>query len=378
MSQEVQTEQGVEEAGWEDLNAHGTGETDHFAKEDDDDFEPVASTEETTTEETTEAAAAEETTDAEDATAPETDTEPEGTTAETVTLDGVKYEVPEGELGEAFKKAATHFNQVNHFQELAEKSKADVAELKEQNQTLMNQFTNWQMQQQQQQQQQQAEAAQPPQQERPLPQQLQGAFRPYIEALKEQGRLSEDELEEHSGLISEYLYDQVRTTDTIRDLAVTIDERLRQLEGVAVPTYEANARREAEERDRHAHSEVAAMEGYEALKDPEEWGKLKQFVAEKVMNSPRDQQGNPLFDPIFDGPTMAQQYDAMQGAIMRKALAEQKILAEQKKTKQTQQAAGNAPGGGGKPQTRPKPKVPAELTPEDDALDFSDPNRAIG
>jgi hypothetical protein len=362
--------EGTTEAGWEDLNANSidTGEEDDLDLDESVDDSPAETETAEAATEVVEPETTEETTD-------------DGTDSdqkETITLDGVTYEVPEGELGAAFKKAATHFNQVAHYQEIADKRQTQLEELQQNQQQLLNQFTAMQMAQEQQQQQQQHVAQQPQEEPRPHPEQLRGAFKPYLDALKEQGRLSEDEYEEHQGLISEYLYDSMRQAKAINDIAAYFEQRIQAIEGVAVPTYQSNQVREAQERDQSVWQDVAKLEGYEALADPEEWSRLKEYITNKVLNSKKDSQGNPLFDPIFDTETMAQQYDAMQGAIMRKALAEQKNIAEAAKKKAVGQAAGNAPGGGGAPQGRPKAKSPKEVTPESDALDWSDPTKAMG
>jgi hypothetical protein len=72
-----------------------------------------------------------------------------------------------------------------------------------------------------------------------------------------------------------------------------------------------------------------------------------------------------------------EQYDAMQGAVMRSALAKAKKAAAEKQRKDADKAT-DAKGGGGPPPKKPVIKQPGDMTPEEEALSFDDPMMATG
>jgi hypothetical protein len=298
---------------------------------------------------------------------------------ETVTIDGEK--IPIGDLtSEQLQKMATHTNQVGHYQKLADERKTELEQYREQlaaaerkNREVMDEWTRFQMQQTQQQDQQQT--AEPVQ--RPTTEQLRGLFAGQLNAMKASGDLTEDEFDEHSGLIANYMYDSQVTQNVIAQVATTLDQRLQALEGTVPQTAQAVEEQTAERRNRLVQQEAASTEGYEDLSNPEEWNKLTEFIGNKVLSSPKDANGNPTFDPIFDAQTMREQYDAMQGAVMRSALAKAKKEAEQQKRKEADKAT-DAKGGGGPPPKKPTIKQPSDMTPEEEALSFDDPMMATG
>lgn len=283
--------------------------------------------------------------------------------------------VPEGIDPELFKKMATHYNQVGHFQQLAEQRASEIEQIQQQNQAVLNDYVQRQMYEEQQAQLRAQQEQMGIANERPGGEQLMAQFGPYIKQLHEQGRVSIDEMDEHSGLIGEYLYDQARTAHTLQTGFGIVDQRIRQLEELVIPDLQQRTQQNAVQRDNAVREEVAAMDGYEDLQTPENWERLKAFVADKVVNSPRDQYGNPTFDPIFDGPTMAQMYDAMTGQIMRQAMAKNKE-ARQATDKVAAQRASGVPASTGNRPAAPSSKP--SMTEESDALDFGDPRKATG
>jgi len=299
----------------------------------------------------------------------------------TVTIDGKKYSVDDL-TPELVSKMATHYNQVGHFQKIAEERDKAIAErdaklreLESRNRQVVDEWAVHKMQQEQaasrrEKEQREQESVIP----RPSTQQLSTAFKPYLDKLVEEGRLTLDEVDEHSGLVAEYLFDTYSRDQRTSQEFQSLQSRLEHLENFVSPAVTSWDQRTAIERDASIRDAVSKMEGYEELQDPQNWEKLKGYVTQKIMNSPKDAEGNPLFDPLFDAETMAEQWDAMTAKVMRKALAQKRTTAGSEAEADKRRAGGSAASGGQTPRRKAGKKGPA--TPEDDALDFTDNRRA--
>ena len=298
------------------------------------------------------------------------------------TIDGKKYTAEQiASDPKLLSKMATHYNQVGNFQKLAEERSALVKEREEQIQQLeaekrkiMDEWTRMQMLREQEQYRQQPQEQQAP--ARPAPDQIRAAMKPLVANLAKEGRLTEDELDEHEGLIAEYLFDSLSTRKLIEDVTSYFAKEINSIRGFIDPAVKSWDEDRARQADASVQSEAAKIEGYEDLADPQIWNELKQYITKKVLNSPKDSEGNPTFNPIFDAETMAEQFDAMQGRIMRTALRKTKKTAEQIKKGQAKKATGSASSGGKAPQKKQRPK--GRLTPAEAALDFGDSRYAGG
>jgi len=290
-------------------------------------------------------------------------------------IEGQEVAIPDGIDPEFFKKMATHYGQVAQYQRVAAEKDRQLQQFQAQQQDILNSYVQRQMYQDQ-------EVAQRAQQEqlaasqqRPKKEELLHAFDPYIKSLHDEGRVSIDELDEHKGLIAEYLWDQNRTASTMQTGFQFMDARLRRLEQNLIPDYQQRVQESAVQRDQRVQQEVAARPGYEDLKESQHWDKLKAYIANKVVNGPRDQQGRPVFDPVFDSDTMAEMWDAMQGQTLRQALLQQRASATSSDRAAIARAGGLPTSQGARP--KPPPKK-GQMTEEQDALNFTDPRRAIG
>jgi hypothetical protein len=303
----------------------------------------------------------------------------------TYTLDGKKDTAEEiASSPELLDKMSTHYNQVGNFQKLldeereakSEQAKA-IEQLEAEKQAIEREWVAKKMAEENKASKdaEKSEAAEPP--PRPANKVLQAQLKPYIDQLKTDGRLTDDEIDEHSGLIAEYIFDQANTTTLINKVAAAalakIEEttkRIEQIEHFVNPAIKTWSKEQAEREDVSIQKKAAAIEGYDELNDPENWENLKKYISEKIAASPKDGEGRPTFDPIFDPETMAAQWDAMNGPVTRKALAELKKRAEEEKKEEARKASGSASSGGKKPKKKQKPKGP--LTPQEEALDFGD------
>jgi hypothetical protein len=302
------------------------------------------------------------------------------------TIDGKKYTAEEVVKDpELVKKMATHYNQVGHFQKLLDeerKAKSEQAEaitrLEAEKQAIEREWVARKMKEENEArkraEQTEEEVAPPP---RPANKVLQAQLKPYIDQLKADGRLTDDEIDEHSGMIAEYVFDQANMATLINKVAAgalaKIDEqskRIEQIESFVNPAIQTWDQERAMREDVNIQKEAAAIDGYKELADQENWEKLKKYVSEKIAASPKDSEGRPTFDPIFDAETMAQQWDAMNGPTYRKALAELKKRAEAEKKEEAKKASGSASSGGKDLKKKAKPKGP--MTPQEEALDFGD------
>ena len=305
----------------------------------------------------------------------------------TYTLDGKKYTAAEVAANpELLKKMATHYNQVGNFQKLLDeerKAKSEQAkaieQLEAEKAAIEREWVAKKMAEENDARKAAAKASDKPAEPAPRPSNkvLQAQLKPYIDQLKADGRLTDDEIDEHSGLIAEYVFDTAQQNQLINAVAAAamkrIEEqtkRIEQIEHFVNPAIKSWSREQAEREDVEVQKQAAAIEGYDELNDPENWGKLKKYISDKIATSPKDSEGRPVFDPIFDAETMASQFDAMNGPVTRKALAELKKRAEAAKKDDAKKAGGSASSGGKKPEKRQKPKGP--LTPQEEALDFGD------
>lgn len=359
--------------GTEDQDALNFGDTYS-----DDEYDVV---DETSDVEAEDKEAVEEEEELEDATSEDESTEEEEEQeAGTVTIDGKKYAV-NSLTPELISKMATHYNQVGHFQKIAEERDREIAsrderlrQLEQQNRQVMDEWTAQKMRSEQARLREEERTLQQTAPPRPSTAQLATAFKPYIDKLQEEGRLTIDEADEHAGLVAEYLYDTYTRDQKTSELFNNLTQRLAQLEDFVSPAVKSWDERTALERDAEIRKAVSGMEGYEELKDPQKWEELKGYVTRKILNSPKDPQGNPLFDPIFDAETMAEQWDAMQGKVLRKTLSATKKKTQEQIESDRRKAAGSAATGGATPPRKKARKGP--LTPEEDALDFTDNRRA--
>jgi len=296
----------------------------------------------------------------------------------TVTIDGKKYTMDEL-TPELVSKMATHYNQVPHFQKLADEQKGLVTERDEQivqleleKQKIEQEWTRKKMAEEfEQRKEADAKAKEAPEPApRPSSEILTTQLKPYLKELKEAGRLTEDEVDEHSGLISEYIYDTMETRNIIQQITAYFTQELDRIKGFINPAIEGWDKEQAIRADVNIQKEAAAIEDYEELADSETWEQLKVYITNKISNSPKDSEGNPLFNPIFDAETMAEQFDAMQGKTLRAALNAKKKKAAAEKKADAKKAGGSATSGGKVPKKRPKQKKPP--TSSDDALDWGD------
>ena len=294
----------------------------------------------------------------------------------TYTLDGKKYTAEEVAANpKLMDKMATHYNQVGNFQKLLDEERGTntskdeaIAQLEAEKRQIQDEWTRMKMAHEAEANKPAAEEAKPA--ERPSTKVLTEHFKPMLEQMKEDGRLSEDEIDEHSGLVAEYLFDTIQTRSTLEEVVKHFVKEIDGIKQFINPAIQTWSRDEAVRADASTQKEAASVEGYEDLESPENWESLKEYITKKISNSPKNSDGSSQFDPIFDAETMREQWDAMQGATMRKALGAAKAAAEKQKEEDAKKAGGSASGGGKAPKKRPKPKKP--LTDSDEAMDWGD------
>jgi len=379
---ELETTEGdQEEFGWEDVTPHDDGQRDMGEPRSEPESGAVTAPAET---------------------APVT-TEPEptqpavaadGQTAEGAAVEGglpgtleeVMFTLPGGKKitkadliadDKLLSNLVTHSNQVSHFQKLAEERKAQAEAAMAEQRRVLDEFTQMQMRQNALQQHSQQQSQPPP--ERPSAQVLESAFAPHLDKLVNDGRLTQEHRTEFGSLISEYLFDQRNVLQTMNILAQQAEQKFaavdQQLIGSVQPTVDLFVQDRANQFVHAVQQEAASIPGYEVLADQNEWNRLQTFISEKVQSGGFGPDGRPKFDPNFDPITMAQMYDAMTGAALRQQMLLEAAQKDQQQ-KQTQQAAmvgGETTARAGGP---PKPKQPAKVTPEEEAMDFTDPAMA--
>jgi hypothetical protein len=295
---------------------------------------------------------------------------------ETYTLDGKKYTAEEIAADpKLLGKMTTHYNQVGNLSKLLDEERGNltskdeaIAALEAEKQQIQDEWVRAKMALDAEANKSPVEEAKPV--ERPSTKVLTEHFRPVLDQMKEDGRLSEDEIDEHSGLVAEYLFDTIQTRTTVEEVAKYFAKEIDQIKQFINPAIQTWSREEAIRADASTQKEAASLEGYQDLDSPENWESLKEYITKKIANSPKNSDGSPQFDPVFDAETMREQWDAMQGAAMRKALAATKAAAEKQQKEDARKAGGSAASGGKTPKKKPKPKKP--LTPQEEALDFGD------
>lgn len=383
---DLENEEVQEEFGWENLSAQDDGRRDMAI---DHNLEPDAATEGQQTAETDGEPPQDQQrfSDVAQATAvqPEGQQETPAETEEAPPQDEVVFTLPGGKKVTKAELIAdekllgnlvTHSNQLSHFQRLAEERKAQADEAQAEARRVLDQFT---MQQMHAQQAQQAQQEQQQQEQRPPSQALEAMYAPHLDKLVEDGRLTQDHRQEFGPLIAEHMYDMQQIRNMLGAVYQAGLQEFGQiyqtLEQDVVPDVTQFRTQWAVQADQQVQQEVATISGYEGLADQNEWNRLKSFIQEKVNASPRLPNGRPSFDPQFDAVTMAQMYDAMTGADLRAQIAAEKARLEQQANQTTNLVGGEtaAKAGGA-----PPPKQPAQMTPEQDAMDFGTPTMATG
>jgi len=376
MPDEETTEESQEEFGWENLTAHDDGRRDmeEIAPE------PTQQGDQEAPAETPTEAAPEPTPKVVEPTGEAAET-PKGTEEpppeETVyTLPGGK-KITQSELiadPELLAKLVTHSNQVAQYQTLAEERQAQLNESEAEKRKLLDQYTEWDMQRRVAAE--QPAPAEPPQ--RPDAKVLAGIYAPHLDQLVTDGRVTADQRSEFGNILSEYMFDNQNLVNLITTVVEQGSQRFagleNELKGEVVPDVQRRQQQDAVFLDQSIQQGVAAKPGYESLKNPEEWERLKLFIAEHMNASPKDDKGRPTFDPNFTVDGMAQMYDAMTGADMRATLAAIKANQEKQDTTAAAMAGGETAARAG----TPPPRQPPKMTPEEEAMDFHDPSMATG
>jgi hypothetical protein len=371
------TEESQEEFGWEDLSSQDDGTRD-MGEPVEVPEEPAAKPAETEVPaaETAEEASPEQETPTGEAAATQGESEEEAE-ERVYTLPGGE-KIKESELianPDLLNKLVTHSNQLTHYQSLADQRKKQLEEAELDRRRMLDEYTAWQMQQQQMQQMQTAA----PEPQRPGNQVLQGIFSPHLDSLVQQGRLTADQKEEFGNVLCEYMFDIQNLYNMGTNLATALSQRIDEVgatvAGDLIPDTQRRRQIDAVQEDKAVQAKVASQPGYESLQDPNEWERLRSFILEKVYASPRNPDGSPSFNPNFDPETMAQMYDAMTGGDVRKTLEALKSQASKRDTQNTAMAGGETTSKAG---STPKPKQPSKMTPEEEAMDFSDPNMSTG
>lgn len=331
------------------------------AQADDDDEAEVATT--------TQEPAAEEAEEATEAPAVE------GEAAPTPEEEDVTYTLPGGikvKASELFKDRkrvqdlVTQANQMTHYQKLSDDRKQQLDEVAQREKSVYEQWVEMQIHREMAAAQ-QMQRAQAPAQMRPPTQQIKGAFEPYLQELVKQGRISEDHMAEDSGLIAEYLYDQMSLRKALEDQLSAYEQRIAMLENNLGPVQSTVRAAQVLNDERTIQQQVAGTPGYEDFADPRKWEQLKAFVGQQIAEQGTDEYGNPNLRVRFTPDHMRAWADAMMAPAMRAVLAGRKEDAKTRQQRETQRAAGEASGTGRQPKAKPK----AAKTPEELAMDFS-------
>lgn len=385
---ELEKEENQEEFGWENLAAHDDGSRDmgDVLPPKSEDPEPPAPPPAETVEKPLETPP-----EPAEPTVPVTEEPPVAGAAEAQVAEGetppedeVIYTLPGGvkvtkaELIADDKKLqdlVTHSNQLTHFQKLSEERETARLQAEAEKREVLDRYTAAQMAQQQQQ------AADMPAPERPPGKAIEAHFEPALAAMVADGRLTEDHKSEFGGLIAEHMYDMQTVKNLVAEVVRVGGQELgtlqQQLAGEVVPHVQDFQDQTLRATERQIQQEAATIPGYEALAKPEEWQRLVSFVHEKIQLGGFDANGAPIFNPNLDPTTAAQMYDAMTGAELRQQLLAQKALEEQQ-GKDAQVAAQVTGEGASRAGGPPVVKQPSELTPQEEAMDFTDPAMMTG
>jgi len=267
---------------------------------------------------------------------------------------------------ERMKNLVTQANQMTHYQKLADDRKRAIDESAQREKSVYEQWVEMQIHNQMMAAQ-QAQQVQAPVRMRPPAPQIKSAFEPYLQDLVKQGRISEDHMAEDSGLIAEYLYDQMSLREALENQLSTYEQRINMLETQLAPVQSTVRAAQVLSDERTIQQEVASTPGYEDFADPRKWEQLKAFVGQQIAEQGTDEYGAPNLKVRFTPDHMRAWADAMMAPAMRAVLANRKQDAKTRQQRETKQAAGEASGTGRQPKAKPK----SAQTPEELAMDFS-------
>jgi hypothetical protein len=369
---ELEKEEQQTELGWEDISAHDDGTRDYGEPEPKPDQQTAETAPEQQTEQQPEPTQEPVEPTAEGA--QETEPSPEETV---FTLPGGKKVTREELIADEklLANLVTHSNQLTHFQKLSEQRKADLEARDQELRAMRDRWTDFQMQQQMQQQ-----APQQPPMERPPTKQLEAHYAPVLDRMVETGRLTEDHRSEFGGIISEQLFENQRLENMLINAVSLGASEIQNIQGTLTgqvqPTLQTFEQQNVSAAERAVQQEASQIPGYEALAQPEEWNRLLEFVGQKIQHFGFDHAGNPLFNPNLDAVTAAQMYDAMTANELRAQVAAQ--AAAQAAKDQDQQTMAAVSGETSARAGSPRQKQPSKMTPEEEAMDFSDPKMMTG
>ena len=194
------------------------------------------------------------------------------------------------------------------------------------------------------------------------------------------GRLTEDHKQEFGGLIAEHMFDMQQIHNLISEVIRVGGQEIgavqQQIAGEVVPSVQDFQEQNLRAAEWQIQQEAATSPGYEALAEPETWQRLVSFVHEKIQAGGYDAHGRPMFNPNLNAETARQMFDAMTGAELRAQILAGKALQEQraKDGEVTAQVSGEGAAKAGAPPIR----KPSQMTPHEEAMDFSDPTMATG
>jgi hypothetical protein len=195
------------------------------------------------------------------------------------------------------------------------------------------------------------------------------------------GRLTEDHKNEFGGLIAEHMYDMQNIKSLIQEVvnagAADLQRIEQQIQGEIAPNINDFKTQSLRATEQQVQQGAASVPGYEALQDPTEWQRLIDFVSQKIESGGYGPDGKPVFNPDLDPQTACQMYDAMTGAELRQKLLAQKALEEQQ-AKDGQTAAAVSGETAAKAGGPPVQRQPSKMTPQEEAMDFSDPHMTAG
>lgn len=388
MPEEVENEEVQEEFGWENLSAHDDGSRDmgDILPPDDEKPEPPEQPAAEPAEQPVETPP-----ETDEPTAPEAAERPDAGADEAKAQaeeqkpeDEVVYTLPGGEKvkrsdliadDKLLQKLVTHSNQLTHFQKLSEEREAARLAAEAEKRQILDQYTQQQMQQQYAQEQQQ------PVPQRPPAKAIEAHFEPALNAMVESGRLTEDHKAEFGGLIAEHMYDMDQMKNLIAAVVDAGSNEISAIQsrlvGEVVPSVQDFRAQSLQATERQIQQEAASIPGYEALADPEEWQRLVAYVGDKITAHGVGPDGQPVFSPNLDAQTAAQMYDAMTGATLRQQLLAQQALKDQQ-AKDAATASQVGGEGAARAGTPPQVKQPSTMTPQEEAMDFTDPQMTTG
>jgi len=314
---------------------------------------------------------------AEEASAEEQEQEPAEKTAEgevepvpeepTYTLPG-GIKVKASELfkdHEKVQKLVTQANQMTHYQKLADERKEALAGAEAQQKSIYEQWIEMKLNEEMRAA--QAQQPRPAPIQRPPAAQIKSAFMPYITELQKAGRISEDHVAEDSGLLAEYLYDQMSLRNALDQQLTAYETRIMQLEQQLGPVQTTVQAERALNFERTVQHQLAGTPGYEDFADEAKWEQLKAYIGQEIAAAGYDEHGNPNLRVKFDANRMRTFADALMAPSMRAALASRRGELETRQKSEVKRSAGEAAGTGRLPKKKPQ----GAKTPEEMAMDFS-------